>query len=452
MSAYGSETCPTPEGSTAAASFLETYGTETTDWASDLLSATQPVARLTEVDYNTTLNNDLNTPTIEKPQFSFGSRSMAAINSLPVEPTPGFSLGETVLAEYTVGAVPSGNLDEIPDDLFEDAWGNLGSPGEDLLLGVSPMEVEGKVDHFYASTSDSGGFVREIPFQTEPAHDQVVHTPIDTATNVQTDLSAPGVQTEILARVAKPSNDIENAFYVLESAPDRVAAKEEVDNGGQGEDLLKWLITDTIDENSAIPGEVKQEEFIPTTVNQVELNTLFSSYPSEESRTTYLAEPSTAGPIRFNTDARRRSRNLSVASTSSSVDAPRRGRGRPPRPPGRTITPAVVRGRIVSGGEESDHFSTDGNLTDAEISDLRYRRMRDLNNEASKRCRENRKKKYEALEAEADELKAKNLQLKAKLQRIESAVMKAKNYYITHIVPGAGHSMPDISQLWATAV
>merc|ERR1712107_717463 len=50
--------------------------------------------------------------------------------------------------------------------------------------------------------------------------------------------------------------------------------------------------------------------------------------------------------------------------------------------------------------------------TDDEVSALKYRRMRDLNNEASKRCRENRKSKLGNAEAELRNLYEKNLQLR----------------------------------------
>lgn len=413
MPAFGSETCPTLEGSTAEV--LGILGSNEAGWQKDLLMAAQPTSCLTEEFDN---QNVLNTPTMETPPF-FTAGTAAVIG---YHEEPASTSGETILAEYTVGTTPSTDM----DDIFEEAWGNLGSPGDDLLTGVCPMEVEGKASFpLYTTTADSGGCVEEIQVTsvTEQGltdRTSLEHTPVVLTGEINIDNTFPGEDAR---------------------------AKEETPS----DDLLGWIVNDTIDPiHSAIPGEVKVEDNIPTTVNQMELNQLFSSYPTEEIGMNYLSEPSTAGPARSTADSRRRSRNISVASTSSSVDAPRRGRGRPPLPPGRAITPAVVRGRIVSGGEESDHFLSDGNLTDAEISDLRYRRMRDLNNEASKRCRENRKIKYQQLEDEAEKLKEKNLQLKARLQKIETAVMKAKHYYITYIVPGAGSQMPDISQLWAS--
>ena len=44
------------------------------------------------------------------------------------------------------------------------------------------------------------------------------------------------------------------------------------------------------------------------------------------------------------------------------------------------------------------------NLSETEASAQKFRRMRDLNNEASRRCRENRKLKQELAERELEEL------------------------------------------------
>ena len=127
----------------------------------------------------------------------------------------------------------------------------------------------------------------------------------------------------------------------------------------------------------------------------------------------------------------------------------KRGRGRPPVPMGRQITPKVAKPRMTSG-DESDHVysATEGNLTDAEVSDMRYRRMRDLNNEASKRCRENRKLKNELLEAEFEIQRDRNVELRARLTRLENRVRQIKTLYLQHIASGQNADLPDITQPW----
>ena len=56
-------------------------------------------------------------------------------------------------------------------------------------------------------------------------------------------------------------------------------------------------------------------------------------------------------------------------------------------------------------------LSSNSGLNDEEISSIKYRRMRDLNNAASKRFRENKKQEKEKIELELKSLKEKNIQL-----------------------------------------
>merc|ERR1711963_971234 len=57
-------------------------------------------------------------------------------------------------------------------------------------------------------------------------------------------------------------------------------------------------------------------------------------------------------------------------------------------------------------------------LSEVELTSLKYRRMRDLNNEASRKCRENRKKKAAKADVEMEREMEKNRQLKATLEKM----------------------------------
>merc|ERR1712038_1489114 len=57
-------------------------------------------------------------------------------------------------------------------------------------------------------------------------------------------------------------------------------------------------------------------------------------------------------------------------------------------------------------------------LSEVELTSLKYRRMRDLNNEASRKCRENRKKKAAMADLEMERELEKNRQLKATLEKM----------------------------------
>ena len=100
----------------------------------------------------------------------------------------------------------------------------------------------------------------------------------------------------------------------------------------------------------------------------------------------------------------------SLTTNSNNCDF-RRPRGRPP-----TARPFAD----VSAYEDTSGLSSE------EAKDVKYRRMRDLNNAASKRCRLNRKMKFDKMEIEEQQLLAKNTQLKAQVEGLENQVQRLK--------------------------
>merc|ERR1712107_207078 len=67
------------------------------------------------------------------------------------------------------------------------------------------------------------------------------------------------------------------------------------------------------------------------------------------------------------------------------------------------------------------------------MGDVKYRGMRDLNNAASKRCRLNRKMKFDKMEQEEALLVAKNTQLKAEVAALESSVKRFKELVLVMV-------------------
>jgi len=82
--------------------------------------------------------------------------------------------------------------------------------------------------------------------------------------------------------------------------------------------------------------------------------------------------------------------------------------GRPERKTPRMITEIPMKGSAL--------------LSQSELRNLKYRRMRDLNNEASKKCRQKRKEKQSVMEEVCQEEGEKNKMLKQKLEEMESQV------------------------------
>jgi len=67
--------------------------------------------------------------------------------------------------------------------------------------------------------------------------------------------------------------------------------------------------------------------------------------------------------------------------------------------------------------------------------DEKYRRMRNQNNDASKRCRENRKRKAQEMEEELKFLEERNQNLKEKFESMEREVKAMKRQLLSNITP-----------------
>jgi len=65
--------------------------------------------------------------------------------------------------------------------------------------------------------------------------------------------------------------------------------------------------------------------------------------------------------------------------------------------------------------------------------DEKYRRMRDQNNEASKRCRANRKRKHQDTDEELERLQERNVVLRAQMDQMEREVKELKSKFLSDI-------------------
>merc|ERR1719422_175993 len=65
--------------------------------------------------------------------------------------------------------------------------------------------------------------------------------------------------------------------------------------------------------------------------------------------------------------------------------------------------------------------------------DEKYRKMRDQNNEASKRCRANRKRKQQETDEELERLQERNVALRAQMDEMEREVKELKSKFLSEI-------------------
>jgi len=203
-------------------------------------------------------------------------------------------------------------------------------------------------------------------------------------------------------------------------------------------DILKWAIDDQdIGEMPGISCAQPQTD-IPTTVTSESVNrqlfvkpdpttSLFITKIKEEVEDPGIAAAHATPPVT-------QAPNYMETFSSPPV-LHKRKRGRPSKNEPRDITPRLPRlPRTHSSDSEYAYVSDSGDLlTDDEVSALKYRRMRDLNNEASKRCRQTRKEKMVSKEAELNSLTERNAKLKRALVKMEAQVQDLKSKFLAEI-------------------
>ena len=71
-------------------------------------------------------------------------------------------------------------------------------------------------------------------------------------------------------------------------------------------------------------------------------------------------------------------------------------------------------------------------LTEGEVSALKYNRMRQLNNESSRRCRQNKKLRQELLQKELQDQTVQHVLLKERCEALETKVKNMKRFILKH--------------------
>jgi len=138
---------------------------------------------------------------------------------------------------------------------------------------------------------------------------------------------------------------------------------------------------------------------------------------------------------------------LQVLNTQFGQQGKARGRGRPPKEGVRKITPKVDKRRFVTD-DESTCSASEGYLTEDEVERMKKRRARDLNNEASKRCRENRKLLFKKQLEELETLTKRNQDLKRTLNDLHNQVSTLKESMMDTIFKGRIQNLPPKNEAW----
>jgi len=136
--------------------------------------------------------------------------------------------------------------------------------------------------------------------------------------------------------------------------------------------------------------------------------------------------------------------SISVSGNQVQQLPVKRGRGRPRLVKTEPDPPKRPRGRPATAPEwaQVDAYDSSNSSNDMSEDEKQYKRMRDLNNAASKRCRVGRKRKSQEEEEEQFALGTRNLELKSQVKSLESQVKDFKALIFQMIKKQKGSTIP----------
>jgi hypothetical protein len=291
---------------------------------------------------------------------------------------------------------------QMDADLY-DTWGDL-SQTMDVIS--QPMDDMRMVNPFVAEGIPlENAMMQTVSTSTPPTQEQ---QPIINPEGSTTENTVPAENNLLemiindsigLDTVAEACNATQPELNFMASLDDIQVAMDEMDP--------EWV--------ASIMDEVQNEEY--STLNIADIST-----PTENTR----ASPTV--PI---------AENEEVVVTS---EQKRKGPGRPKKP--RTVERVVKpRGRpaklpLENENLTTDHhnYSNDGAFKSSTSSvEKRYRRMRDLNNSASRRCRQKRKNKMNSAFEELKQEEERNKELQMRVRVLEDQVQALKARFINKI-------------------
>merc|ERR1712223_451061 len=198
--------------------------------------------------------------------------------------------------------------------------------------------------------------------------------------------------------------------------PEQAPEEQQQSDTANADDLLKFVMDETI--GADIETFNTHFNITEDQVATINVDDLFDPQPST----------STANNITIKTEV-----TEEFDGDEDYVPLPaKRPRGRPRLPRSEDTLPRRPRGRPATAPEYAN-VSEIENMSGPQKKEAKYRRMRDLNNAASKRCRVNRKRKFEEMETEVQREEARNAKLKIQMEALETQVDNFKKMIIDMI-------------------
>merc|ERR1711899_495816 len=316
---------------------------------------------------------------------------------------------DKVIAEALIPVVDNSRESNMDDDIFF-SWGadSLMNSEVDMshdpmnpMTMVNPVEVEGK--EFVIKEVESENTTNCSTTTDDQSVTMQESNGVEVISEKDVDDIVKDLDEEFLASILQD----------VELGPENHMIQNDVP-AAQEPDLLNMVIDDSIGMESMAEFFSSQPEC--STVNLQDINVSNQS------------EVISSNSI----DASDEQLN-SVESTPMHTPV-RRGPGRPKKP---RTTERVVRPRgrpaRIHTENTNEHHNYSNDSSSMSTAERRYRRMRDLNNIASQRCRLKRKSKMQNALDELKEEENRNKELSMKVRILEEQVKALKQHFITKI-------------------
>merc|ERR1712038_495717 len=283
------------------------------------------------------------------------------------------------------------------DSLLND---NVTMPIDSMMM-VSPLTVEGKRFETHDMESES---------TSSTTNNQSLSTPHPNPD----DMASETEMQEVLANLDEEylTSLIDEIVMDPEERPTSKAGVPEEKN-----DLLKMVMDDSIGE-ATVAQFCNVDQFLTLNPQDISNSNEFEV---------------------VNEDAAPQVATVDTVEVDAAPVQPRRGPGRP-RKPRTTEKVAKPRGRparvhLNIENVMADHHNHSNGSSNSKMTtnERRYRRMRDLNNVASQRCRLKRKEKQQARIDELTQEQDKNRELSMKVRLLEEQVAALKKHFIKKI-------------------
>jgi hypothetical protein len=343
------------------------------------------------------------------------------IEQLNIEvPTKENSEKDQVIAEGYIPIATTNKETKMDDSVFFGTWGadsllNDAMPMlDDSMKMVNPLRVEGKNCDFEEMESES-------TTASSTAETQSANTP--KPDDVESHSDMPDLM-EILK-----SDDEEWLTSILDKmeSDEEKATNEPVSPAGEP-DLLKIILDKTI--GIEYTEEVCNAEYSTLSPQDIAVPIEVESRPhTQEVRENF--NETAAVPVK----TRKGPGRPRKIRTTNKVTKPR---GRP--------TKSLI--NLESVANEHHNYSNGGASTStATLAEKRYRRMRDLNNIASQRCRLKRKSKMHSALDDLKQEEEKNKELTMRVRILEEQVQTLKKHFINRISNPAVAATPAVAQV-----